>query len=154
MALKPGLPLDGEMIDRAAVAAAIGTAIGLLEPQDSDQCEALCLRWQGSATYARLDAFCRGIIDGLEHYLDRGRPLVIVTETDIGGLIGMHCRKECGLENAVVSIDGIALSELDFIDIGEIIESSGAVPVVIKSLLFAAATRAATVNWLESTRTR
>jgi ethanolamine utilization protein EutA len=35
-----------------------------------------------------------------------------------------------------VSIDGIALKEFDFIDIGPLLETSGAVPVVIKSLVF------------------
>ena len=40
------------------------------------------------------------------------------------------------LPNPVISIDGIMLSEFDYIDIGEIIPSSGAVPVVIKSLVF------------------
>jgi len=35
-----------------------------------------------------------------------------------------------------VSIDGIALKEFDFIDIGALLETSGAVPVVIKSLVF------------------
>jgi ethanolamine utilization protein EutA len=38
----------------------------------------------------------------------------------------------------VVSIDGIALREFDFVDIGEIIPASGAVPVVVKSLVFPA----------------
>jgi ethanolamine utilization protein EutA len=36
----------------------------------------------------------------------------------------------------VLSIDGITLKELDFIDIGAMLETSGAVPVVIKSLVF------------------
>ena len=40
----------------------------------------------------------------------------------------------------VISIDGITLSEFDYIDIGEIIPSSGAVPVVIKSLVFPSST--------------
>jgi ethanolamine utilization protein EutA len=35
-----------------------------------------------------------------------------------------------------VSIDGITLKEFDFIDIGAMLELSGAVPVVIKSLVF------------------
>jgi ethanolamine utilization protein EutA len=42
--------------------------------------------------------------------------------------------------NAIVSIDGIALKEFDFIDIGALLETSGAVPVVIKSLVFPATT--------------
>lgn len=33
-------------------------------------------------------------------------------------------------------IDEVSLSELDFIDIGEAVESEGFVPVVIKSLAF------------------
>ena len=37
-----------------------------------------------------------------------------------------------------LSIDGIALSDFDYIDIGALIQSSGAVPVVIKSLIFPA----------------
>ena len=35
-----------------------------------------------------------------------------------------------------MSIDGLELKEFDFIDIGAMLECSGAVPVVIKSLLF------------------
>jgi ethanolamine utilization protein EutA len=40
------------------------------------------------------------------------------------------------LANPVVSIDGLELKEFDYIDIGAMLESSGAVPVVIKSLIF------------------
>jgi ethanolamine utilization protein EutA len=40
------------------------------------------------------------------------------------------------LANPVVSIDGLELKEFDYIDIGTMLESSGAVPVVIKSLIF------------------
>jgi ethanolamine utilization protein EutA len=39
-----------------------------------------------------------------------------------------------------VSIDGIVLKEFDFIDIGALLDASGAVPVVIKSLVFPATT--------------
>ena len=65
--------------------------------------------------------------------------LVLVCDGDIGGLLGLHFRDDMGLAIPVVSIDGIDLREFDFIDIGTIIPSSGAVPVVIKSLVFPAA---------------
>ena len=42
------------------------------------------------------------------------------------------------LPNPVISIDGLELKAFDFIDIGAMLESSGAVPVVIKSLIFPA----------------
>ena len=37
----------------------------------------------------------------------------------------------------IVSIDGMDLHELDYVDVGELIAPPGVVPVVIKSLLFA-----------------
>jgi ethanolamine utilization protein EutA len=48
----------------------------------------------------------------------------------------MHCRESEGLESPIVSIDGIDLAEFDFIDIGAVIAETGAVPVVVKSLIF------------------
>ena len=74
--------------------------------------------------------------------LDKGYPLVLVSDGDVGGLIGMHLLEEVGLKSPVVSIDGIDLREFDYIDIGEILPSSGSVPVVIKSLVFPASAQA------------
>ncbi len=48
----------------------------------------------------------------------------------------MHCYEALKLPNPIVSIDGIVVREFDFIDIGEILDSSGVAPVVIKSLVF------------------
>jgi ethanolamine utilization protein EutA len=62
--------------------------------------------------------------------------LVLVNDGDIGGIVGLHFREELQLEVPIISIDGIALSDFDYIDIGALIPSSGAVPVVIKSLIF------------------
>jgi ethanolamine utilization protein EutA len=92
--------------------------------------------WQGSATFQRLDAFCRGVVDGLENILKKGHPLVLAGDGDVGGLLGIHLHEEMKLRNAVVSIDGLELKEFDYIDIGTMLETTGAVPVVIKSLIF------------------
>jgi ethanolamine utilization protein EutA len=73
---------------------------------------------------------------GVDGILARGLPLVLVGDGDIGGLVGIHCKEEARLAAPVVSIDGIVLKEFDFIDIGALLEASGAVPVVIKSLVF------------------
>ncbi|MGH7830789.1 MAG: ethanolamine ammonia-lyase reactivating factor EutA, partial [Candidatus Binatia bacterium] len=91
-----------------------------------------------SATFARLDAFCAGVRDGLGKILAKGHPLMLVSDGDIGGILGLHLKEETKLESPVISVDGIALSEFDYIDIGALIPSSGAVPVVIKSLIFPA----------------
>ncbi len=97
---------------------------------------AVALAWRGSATFARLAAVARGLVEGLAPILGTGHPLVIVSDRDVGGLLGMHCREAEGLSVPIVSIDGIDLAEFDFIDLGEVLAETGAVPVVVKSLVF------------------
>jgi ethanolamine utilization protein EutA len=132
----PDLPIDGETIDPAAVADAVARVLKRLDLAAGESPVAIFVPWRGSATFQRLDAFCRGIANGLASVLAKGHPLILAGDGDVGGLIGMHVREELRLPNPVVSIDGLELKEFDYIDIGEILESSGAVPVVIKSLVF------------------
>ena len=134
--IAPALPLADESLDPAAIGEAVAVALRRMDLQHAEQPVALCYRWQGSASYARLDALCRGIALGLAPLLDRGVPLVLVGDGDIGGLVGIHLHSELKLANPLVSIDGIALHEFDYIDIGALLDTSGAVPVVIKSLVF------------------
>jgi ethanolamine utilization protein EutA len=47
----------------------------------------------------------------------------------------MH--RELNWPGKIVSIDGVELQELDYVDVGALIAPPGVVPVVIKSLLFA-----------------
>ncbi len=143
-AITPDLPLATEALDVEQIAAAVRVALRRFDLHEGEQAVALCYRWQASATFARLDAFCRGIAAGLSTLLARGLPLILVGDGDIGGLIGIHCQEELRLSNAIVSIDGITLKAFDFIDIGALLETSGAVPVVIKSLVFPTSTA---VGW-------
>ena len=136
--IAPELPLDEESVDAGRIALAVSTALRRLDLESGERPAALCYRWRESASFARLDGFCRGIVSGFAALLGRGLPLILVGDGDIGGLIGIHCVEQLRLPNPVVSIDGIALREFDFVDIGQIIPSSGAVPVVIKSLVFPA----------------
>jgi ethanolamine utilization protein EutA len=136
----PDLPLGDDTIDAGAVAAAIAAALTRLDLGHGERAVALFVPWRGSATFDRIDGFCRGVATGLAPLLARGEPLVLAGDGDVGGLIGIHCRETLGLANAIVSIDGLELKEFDFIDIGALIPASGAVPVVIKSLIFPAAT--------------
>jgi len=138
--IAPDLPLDSDVIAPAAVAAAVTGVLKRLDLAAGEQPVAVFVPWRGSATFQRLDGFCRGVIDGLAAVLKAGHPLVLAGDGDVGGLIGMHCREELRLANAIVSIDGLELKEFDYIDIGEILAASGAVPVVIKSLVFPAPT--------------
>ncbi len=124
----------GDEIDAGDVARAVAAARARMDLGDAPV--AVAIPWQGSASYARLSALAKGLVAGLRAQLDAGHPLVLVTDGDVGGLLGMQARSAESVPGAVVSIDGIALSEFDFIDIGAVIRATGAAPVVIKSLLF------------------
>ena len=136
--IAPDMSLEDEEIDAEKVAAAIKAVLRRLDLGDGERPVAVFAPWRGSATFARLDAFCRGVIAGLEKVLGQGHPIILVGDGDVGGLIGIHCREELKLDYPVISIDGLELKEFDYIDIGAILDASGAVPVVIKSLIFPA----------------
>jgi ethanolamine utilization protein EutA len=134
--IAPDLPLGGERIEPTAVAAAIETALKRLDLGSGDSPVAVFVPWRGSATFQRLDDFCKGAAAGLRAALANGHPMVLIGDGDVGGLIGIHYREEMQLKYPIVSIDGLELKEFDYIDIGAILDTSGAVPVVIKSLVF------------------
>jgi len=134
--IAPSLALDGEAIDSAAIAASIKAALKRLDLGGGDSPVAIFVPWRGSATFRRLDDFCKGVADGLEAILAKGHPIVLAGDGDVGGLIGIHYCEEMKMKNPIVSIDGLELKEFDYIDIGAILDTSGAVPVVIKSLIF------------------
>ncbi|HEX9444492.1 MAG TPA: ethanolamine ammonia-lyase reactivating factor EutA [Candidatus Binatia bacterium] len=135
----PDFSLAEDDIDPADVERAIGRALARLDLADGKRPVALGFRWEGSATFQRLQAFSTGVAAGLKKVLAAGFPLTLVNDGDIGGILGLHFKEEMKFAHPVISIDGIGLSEFDYIDIGALIPSSGAVPVVIKSLIFPAA---------------
>jgi ethanolamine utilization protein EutA len=134
----PDLPLSDNVLDPEAISAALKAGLERLDLTANEGPVAVFLRWRGSATFHRLDALCRGLRQGLVASLSKGFPVILVGDRDIGGLIGMHLREELNIDNPIVSIDGLDLKAFDFIDIGQVIEGSGATPVVIKSLIFPA----------------
>jgi ethanolamine utilization protein EutA len=134
----PALPLDGDKIEPAAVASAIGSALKRRELDRGDNPVAVFVPWRGSATFARLDDLCRGILGGLAPIIAHGHPIVLIGDGDVGGLIGIHFCEEMKVATPIVSIDGLELKDFDYIDIGAILDTSGAVAVVIKSLVFPA----------------
>ena len=140
--IAPAFALDHDEIDSAAVAAEIKALLKRLDLGEAGTPVAVFVPWRGSATFQRLDAFCQGLTDGLAAILADGHPLVLAGDGDVGGLMGIHLREEMQLDNAIVSVDGLDLKEFDYIDIGTMLPNSGAVPVVIKSLIFPASAAA------------
>jgi ethanolamine utilization protein EutA len=133
-----GLDLSVESIDSGMVATMIQRARARQDLNTADRALALAFSWEGSATFRRLEDFCNGVASAMTDLIAAGQPLVLVNQRDVGRLIGAHLREEMAIGVPVVSIDGIQVGALDFIDIGLPVSGIGAVPVVVKSLVFPA----------------
>jgi ethanolamine utilization protein EutA len=138
--IAPGFALDPDSLDERAIAAFVDDALRRLDLSKGEQPVAICFDWLGSASYQRTHAFLKGVTRGLAAILENGHPMVLVCEGDIGRVFGIHAAEELKLDAPIISVDGITLNEFDFIDIGAVLPGTGAVPVVIKSLLFPSST--------------
>lgn len=133
--IAPEISIDDE-IDSDIVSLQIKVALTQMNLANSDQPIALAVPWRGSASFARLRGFARGVLKGLADFAERGHPVIMIVRGDIAGLLGIHLRVEEGFLGPIISIDGIEVSNFDFIDIGAVLKSTGSAPVVIKSLIF------------------
>ena len=120
--------------DAAAIAAEVRNGITRLDREDGTF--ALAVRWPHGPAYAALRALCAGIADGTRDTLPDGRPLVVVLDADLAGIVGQMLRDELGVRSPLICVDQIALSDLDFIDVGAVLPERAVVPVVVKSLVF------------------
>ena len=132
--VRPKIDLSGD-IDEKKIAAAIVNAVTNLD-MEPQQRLALAFTWAGDPEYSRLAAMGRAIRTALAPGGKREELLVLMIDGDVGKNMGRLVREELDMPGPLVSIDGVQLQELDFVDIGELIDPPGVVPVVIKSLLF------------------
>ena len=97
---------------------------------------AIAFAWHGSPEYHGLAFVGRAIIRSVTKDGRRKELLLLMIDGDVGKTIGHLLQDELGYSGHLVSIDGVQLQELDFVDVGEFVDPPGVVPVVIKSLLF------------------
>ena len=129
-----GLDLSGD-IDSDAVAAAIQQKIEHLDIMPGGRM-AISFTWAGDPEYKRLFAMAKGLLKGAAPGGKRNDLLLLMIDGDVGKTMGNLLVRELDFPGELVSIDGVQLQELDYVDVGELITPPGVVPVVIKSLLF------------------
>ncbi len=133
--LRPPCDLSGDL-DPAGIARAIQNHFTTFDLTEGEADVALVFTWDGPPAAYRIAAFCRGLMQGVPATITRGHPLYLVFDGDVAGLMGHILKDELDLTTELLSIDGITLQDFDFIDLGQVLEPSGTVPVTIKSLVF------------------
>jgi ethanolamine utilization protein EutA len=130
--------LDSPHPDADAVAQAIRNGFVRLDLREGEHPAAVALPWRGQPHYGNIRALADGIARAMPRALAAGFPLVVALETDIGASLGGILAEELDITSPMISIDGLQLVELDYVDVGEVILPANVVPVVVKSLAFAA----------------
>jgi ethanolamine utilization protein EutA (predicted chaperonin) len=92
---------------------------------------ALAVSWSGEPEHTRI----RALAERIAAATDR-RPLVVASDGDIAATLGALLRDELHFKGDLVTLDGLELGELDYIDVGAPVAPSGVVPVIVKSLVF------------------
>jgi ethanolamine utilization protein EutA len=124
------LPVRNVPVVRADESA-LGTAAASIEGEGAI---ALAVAWRGAPEHGALRALAESILAVAGPH----RPLVVALDADVAHTLGRILVDELGATGPLVVVDGLELRDLDYIDIGEVVRPAGVVPVVIKSLVFAA----------------
>ncbi len=104
---------------------------------DNNSCVAIAFGWHGEPEHRRLKSAGEAILAGLAPWRERIKLLLVIIDGDIGKSFGRLLHRELGWPGKIVSLDGMELQQLDYVDLGELLAPPGVVPVVIKSLMFA-----------------
>jgi ethanolamine utilization protein EutA len=125
-----------EDIAADAVADDVRAALSRADFAEGDSPVALSFSWRGDPSHGRLYAVAAGICAALPRTLEEELPLVLLVDGDVGKSLGRVILNEIAPRADVIAIDGVALKEFDYVDIGSVIELTNVVPIIIKSLLF------------------
>jgi ethanolamine utilization protein EutA len=126
----------GEKFDADDLAQAIQMNVLAFELAGTDTDFVLAFHWQGHPDYHRVRALADGISKGIADRIQQGKPIFIILDADIALNLGLIFKQDLELENEILVIDGVALWNFDYIDLGRMREPSNTVPVMIKSLVF------------------
>jgi ethanolamine utilization protein EutA len=141
--IRPDIALP-EAIETEKVAEAI--TAHLARYRTEGETPAYAFHWDGTPSHARISAFARGLAMALAEDARNAQPIYIVLDGDIARTLGHLLRDELHVASPLMIVDGIALSDFEYIDFGRIRRPSNTVPVTIKSLLFSKDPRASGIR--------
>jgi ethanolamine utilization protein EutA len=126
----------GDLVNPEEVSAAIREHFQRFDTVEGEAEIALAFRWRGVPAYRRIAGLARGIAEAMPRTIAAARPLFIILDGDIAQTVGALLKEELGVASEVLALDGIALWDFDYIDLGRVRMPSFTVPVTIKSLVF------------------
>jgi ethanolamine utilization protein EutA len=121
---------DAPVADRAE--AAVRKVLGERDPEVRNAPFVLAFSTPPFVGYGAVQELAKGIDRALAVLPTEDQPSALVFVQNVGQVVGGMLSAQWNMP----CIDEVSLTELDFIDVGEVVEGEGFVPVVIKSLAF------------------
>ena len=129
----PVLRLEPEE-ERGNLAAAIHSKLGWYADEGGLTQVALAFAGENSPSYRRVQELAEHIQKGLEPLLDQGFFPVVAVEADLAKVLGQALAPR--LPGPLLCLDGVGVSNGDYIDIGAPVAGGTVLPVVVKTLAF------------------
>jgi ethanolamine utilization protein EutA len=96
----------------------------------------LAFRGNKNAGYHRIERLAQSIAKAVSEAVPPPFPLIVVVQSDISKVLGQTMGRFLEKRRDIVCIDGIEVSQGDYVDIGRPIADGMAVPVIVKTLIF------------------
>jgi len=125
-----GVDWEAPVADRTQIA--VKKTLGERDPEVRGTPFVLAFSTPAFNGYGAVQDMARGIDRALASLPAEDRPAALVFVQNVGQVVGGMLSEKWDMP----CVDEVSLSELDFIDLGEVVESEGFLPVVIKSLTF------------------
>jgi ethanolamine utilization protein EutA len=97
---------------------------------------ALALSLDGPLNYKTVREIAEGVAAICQNSASHTSPLYLALDVDVAKSLGGILKEELKLDREVIAIDGIAVGDLDYIDIGTPMGITEVLPVTVKSLMF------------------
>jgi len=133
--LQPDVQLSGKL-EAKAIAKAVREHFTAFDLVEGETDVAIAFRWRGEPSFERLSAFAQAVKLSLPQTIKQKKPIYLILDGDVAQTVGAILKEDEKLDSEVLVIDGIALRDFDYIDLGRIRMPSNTVPVTIKSLVF------------------
>ena len=133
--LQPDVQLSGKL-DAKGIAKAVREHFTAFDVAEGENEVALAFRWRGEPSFERLSAFAQAIKQSLPRTIKEKKPIYLILDGDVAQTVGAILKEDFAVASEVLVLDGIALRDFDYIDLGRIRLPSNTVPVTIKSLVF------------------
>lgn len=102
--------------------------------ENEHQTVALALEGDRKMSFKDIQKFAAAIAEAYE--IHKEGPIVVVVESDMGKVLGQSISKCFDHERPVICVDGVKVSNGDYVDLGKPLGMGSVLPVIVKTLVF------------------